>query len=135
MSFDPKLLLPLALMGAFLVLDRRVWSILEAEPDGEKKASAAGLDQAAYWLIVPIVLAVTAFYVAKTLHHHALGLYIAVGVLILNAFVVAVVRLRAFRDADVARETKQRLARVQLLSTVFTVLAYTSVLAYLLSWY
>lgn len=133
--FDPRILVPLAMILGFGALDRRVWALLSADPAGEKRVAENGVEVTARSLLVVIVLAVGAFFIAKQMHHRELGLYIAIGVLVAQAIVNAIVRLRAFAASSLGRDLHRRVARVQLLATVVTVAAYVSVLAYLQRWY
>lgn len=132
---DAGILIPIALVAAFLTLDRRVWNLLRADPAIEKRVGENGVNAMTKSLIVVIGLALVAFYIAKQAGHHRLGLYIAIGIMTAQAVVNGVLRIRAFGMSVLSRELYRRLARLQVLTSATTVAAYSAILAYLLGWY
>jgi hypothetical protein len=121
------------LLGIALLLDRRVFGLVAAQPDGDARAHLAGLDHARV-LLLPIAAALIAHRVAIYAGHRRLGIELACGILALNSLVVAATRVTALRRAGFPAADTSRMCATQLASSAAMTAAFVVIGAYLLRW-
>lgn len=117
-------------MLSLLGFDGWFFRELARQPDGVACAEAGGDGR---WLLLPIGLAIVAFYVAKEVGYRRLGVSLALGVLALNAVAIAAIRLHMVRYARFARPVAIRLRWIVRAQAIGTLLGWAGVGWYLLS--